>query len=90
MSENAVSGGAGPALAAHSKDASALGQTPASSAMSSPGKASATNDRRPSEILGSASLDHIATFVLRQPFVAAAVAGAIGLAWGLLLGRRRP
>ena len=32
MSENQVEGGAGPALAAHSKDASAAGHTPASQA----------------------------------------------------------
>ena len=40
MNENGISGGAGAALAAHSKDASAHGQTPASGMMGDHGHAS--------------------------------------------------
>lgn len=44
MDENQISGGAGPALAAHSKDASAPGQTPAASATGNQGEAGRYSD----------------------------------------------
>jgi ElaB/YqjD/DUF883 family membrane-anchored ribosome-binding protein len=44
MEQNQNRGGAAPSLAAHSKDASAPGQTPASSAMPSPQPSTAGND----------------------------------------------
>ena len=83
MSENI--GGAKPALAAHSKDGSAPGQTSASetSAQSKPASqfvaAEETINQICSEVCG---------FVRQQPFTAAALMGGIGLLVGLLLGRR--
>ena len=44
MNENVVRGGAGPALAAHSKDGSAAGQTPASSATGNNGDTHGLSD----------------------------------------------
>jgi ElaB/YqjD/DUF883 family membrane-anchored ribosome-binding protein len=43
MSESYTEGGAGPALAAHSKDGSVPGQTPASEAIGRPASSSASN-----------------------------------------------
>jgi ElaB/YqjD/DUF883 family membrane-anchored ribosome-binding protein len=81
MSENI--GGATPALAAHSKDGSAPGQTAASEAAPKPGSqfgaVEDTINQMASEVCG---------FVRQQPFTAAALMGGIGLLIGLLLGRR--
>jgi ElaB/YqjD/DUF883 family membrane-anchored ribosome-binding protein len=83
MSENV--GGAGPSLAAHSKDGSAPGQTAASEASPQPKPASQfgaveeTINQMAGEVCG---------FVREQPFTAAALMGGIGLLIGLLLGRR--
>jgi len=82
MSENI--GSAKPALAAHSKDGSAPGQTPASEATapkpaSQFGAVEDTINQMASEVCG---------FVRQQPFTAAALMGGIGLLVGLLLGRR--
>ena len=79
MSENI--GGAKPALAALSKDRSALGQTAAAESSAQPKPASQfmgaeeTINQMASEVCG---------FVRQQPFTAAALMGGIGL----LLGRR--
>jgi ElaB/YqjD/DUF883 family membrane-anchored ribosome-binding protein len=83
MSENI--GRAKPALAAHSKEGSAPGQTSASEARPQPKQASQfgaveeTINQMASEVCG---------FVQQQPFTAAALMGGIGLLIGLLLGRR--
>ena len=73
--------GAGPALAAHSKDASTPGHNPASKA---------TGEARPHE--GGEALqdllDQAVDFVRAQPLVSVAVCIAFGLVAGKLLSRR--
>ena len=115
MNETETSSGAGPAIAAHSKDGSAPGQTPASSATGNKGEtggmsASAsglsdktreglqrlktsvgdTTERARATLSGQSgrAADQAAEFVREQPLVALAVAGAVCLALGWLLGRR--
>jgi ElaB/YqjD/DUF883 family membrane-anchored ribosome-binding protein len=89
MSENI--GGAKPALAAHSKDGSAPGQTAASEA-SAP-KAASPSDSM-SDTLNSMgdTLNKIASeacaFAREQPLTTAAIVGMTGILIGLLLGRR--
>ena len=82
MSENI--GGARPALAAHSKDGSAPGQTAAS-------EASAPKAASPSDSM-SDTLNKIASeacaFAREQPLTTAAIVGMTGILIGLLLGRR--
>jgi hypothetical protein len=75
-------GGAGPALAAHSKDASAPGQTPASEA---------SGEVRSVPEAGEAAqrlLQRTADFVRAQPLVAMAAFIAAGMAVGKLRNRR--
>jgi ElaB/YqjD/DUF883 family membrane-anchored ribosome-binding protein len=74
--------GAGPALAAHSKDASAPGQNPASGA---------TGKARPIDEGGEAVqrlLRQVSDFVRAQPLGSMAVFIAAGLLAGRLLSRR--
>jgi ElaB/YqjD/DUF883 family membrane-anchored ribosome-binding protein len=79
MDENI--GGAGPAIAAHSKDGSAAGQTTASGV---------TGQKR-GEPFGE-HLGHVAAqlgdLVRQEPLIAAAVTGVVGLCVGMMLGRR--
>jgi ElaB/YqjD/DUF883 family membrane-anchored ribosome-binding protein len=88
MSENI--GSAKPALAAHSKDASAPGQT-AASGTSAP-KAASPSDSI-SDTLNSMgdSLNKMAgeacAFAKEQPLTTAAIVGMTGILIGLLLGR---
>jgi ElaB/YqjD/DUF883 family membrane-anchored ribosome-binding protein len=137
MDENQVKGGAGPALAAHSKDGAAPGITPASSAAgsaphskdtpaagptttssaagsedASSGSVSETMSRisgqareaagrvasSVSEAAGNArqslsgqggrAAEQAAEFVRAQPVIALVSVGVVGLALGVLLGRR--
>jgi ElaB/YqjD/DUF883 family membrane-anchored ribosome-binding protein len=60
MNENEVRGGAGPALAAHSKDASAPGQSPASSATGNQWDAGDMPDKSDA---AHGSVDRVATAV---------------------------
>jgi hypothetical protein len=74
--------GAGPALAAHSKDASASGQNPASGA---------TGEARPLQQGGEAAqrlLQQATEFVCAQQLVSMAVFIAAGMVAGKLLKRR--
>ena len=103
MSENKTPGSAAAALAAHSKDASTAGQTPASSTMGESSGAKATdgvehirtsvreaagNAREALAGQGGYAVDQAENFIREQPFVALAVTGMACLALGLLLGRR--
>ena len=115
MDETETSSGAGPAIAAHSKDGSAPGLTPASSAtgnkgdvggMSESANGRSDNTRENAERMkasihdvagnsreaflgqGGHAADQAAEFVREQPLVALAVAGAVCLVLGWLLGRR--
>lgn len=76
-------GGPGPALAAHSKDASAPGQNPASEA---------TGEARSSKQGGDESLSHLlqqaTEFVRRQPLVSMAGFIVVGMIARQLLSRR--
>ena len=89
MSENI--GGAKPALAAHSKDGSAPGQTPASEA-SAP-KAALPSDSI-SDTLNSMGdtlnkmTGEACAFAKEQPLATAAIVVLTGMLIGLLLGRR--
>ena len=116
MDQNENIGGAGPALAAHSKDGSAPGPTAASSTVGTNQQSQGNGSENSSGILGqapeavqrfgsavsetaSAAASNLSgqsarlgemtsTFVREQPFVAAAVTGAVCLAIGVMLGRR--
>jgi ElaB/YqjD/DUF883 family membrane-anchored ribosome-binding protein len=89
MSENI--GGAKPALAAHSKDGSAPGQTAAS-------KATAPKPASPSDSINDTPnsmgdtlnkmTGEACAFAREQPVIAAAIVGLTGVMIGLLLGRR--
>lgn len=92
--DNEIRGGAAPALAAHSKDASTAGPTPASSATGEPmpPKTSFRDGIADAIDAVSAQGARVATpaadFVREQPFAALAVMGVACFAFGLLLGRR--
>jgi hypothetical protein len=73
-------GGAGPALAAHSKDASTPGQTPASQASASSPPANVETVVR--------LADQLAEFVRQQPLAAMAAALLLGATTGKIFGRR--
>src|SRR4051812_39419634 len=102
MSENQLRGGAGAALAAHSKDASAPGQTAASEATGEArGQASTAGGTPgasvPDAVKGTAQYAYEqssqlasqgTTFVREQPLLALALTGAVCLVFGFLLGRR--
>jgi hypothetical protein len=82
MDEN--TGAAGPSLAAHSKDASARGQTPASEATGKPMQPQAGED-------GDAIIrmaNQLTDLVRQQPIAAMAVSVAIGVLMSKVLGRR--
>jgi ElaB/YqjD/DUF883 family membrane-anchored ribosome-binding protein len=82
MDEN--TGGAGPALAAHSKDASAPGQTPASEASVKPKRPRSGED-------GDAIVRmayRLTDLVREQPIASMAVSVAIGVLISKMLGRR--
>jgi ElaB/YqjD/DUF883 family membrane-anchored ribosome-binding protein len=74
--------GAGPALAAHSKDASTAGQSPASAAS---GEQKSTNDE--GEAL-TRLIEQAAEIVRGQPLVSAGILIAAGIFIGKLLSRR--
>jgi ElaB/YqjD/DUF883 family membrane-anchored ribosome-binding protein len=80
MDENI--GGAGPAIAAHSKDGSAAGQTTASGVTGQPKQRHLSG-----ESLGRMA-DQLGDLVRQEPLIAAAVTGVVGLCIGTLLGRR--
>jgi ElaB/YqjD/DUF883 family membrane-anchored ribosome-binding protein len=102
MNENQLRGGAGPALAAHSKDASAPGQTPASEATGGDrGQAGTAGDTLGASVSDAARQtgDYVSeqssyltaqgtAFVREQPLLALALTGAVCLGLGFLLGRR--
>ena len=102
MDENELIGSAKPALAAHSKDASATGQTPMSGATGDTGAMPKTGDDKVQtpvrdmvdnvrETLSDQSgraADQAMEFVRAQPLIALSVTGAICFAFGVLLGRR--
>ena len=82
MDEN--TGAAGPALAAHSKDASAPGQTPASEATAKPKQPRTSED-------GDAIVrmaNQLTDLVRQQPIASMAVSVAIGVLISKVLGRR--
>jgi hypothetical protein len=82
MEENI--GGAGPALAAHSKDGSAPGPTAASEATApKPGSPSCSISDTLNRMTSEAC-----DFARQQPLAAAAIVGVTGVLIGLLLGRR--
>jgi hypothetical protein len=78
MDENI--GGAGPAIAAHSKDGSAAGQTAASGVQPKQGEPSG-------DYLGHLAAQ-LGDLVRQEPLIAAAVTGVVGLCVGMMLGRR--
>ena len=80
MGENM--GGAGPAIAAHSKDGSAVGQTAASGVNPQPEQAEPSG-----EYLGRLAAQ-LGDLVRQEPLIAAAVTGVVGLCVGMMLGRR--
>ncbi|MBS0638690.1 MAG: hypothetical protein JSS43_02390 [Proteobacteria bacterium] len=103
MSEIQSQSGAAPALAAHSKDASAPGQTAASEATGEPhgqaaGSAGGTSGASVSEAVketrnyvyeqGSKVASQGTTYVREQPLLALAVTGGVCFLFGYLLGRR--
>jgi ElaB/YqjD/DUF883 family membrane-anchored ribosome-binding protein len=103
MSENQVEGGAGPALAAHSKDASATGHTPASQATADATSPRAAAGRVASTVSDAASRVHdtvsgqagqaanqAGEFVRTQPLLALAGFGLVCLLVGVLIGRQNP
>ncbi|MBV9538105.1 MAG: hypothetical protein JOY70_04135 [Acidisphaera sp.] len=85
-------GTAAPSLAAHSKDASTPGPTPASSATGQTGSGAAAGTARQirDAIGGRGGLiaDQLAGFARDQPITALATVGGIGLILGILLARR--
>lgn len=85
MAEEGNIGSAGPALAAHSKDGSAMGQSPASSATHRPNSSS-------SSIPPNQAFDElvrpVGEFVQENPFLTAVLSGTIGLLLGLMVRRR--
>ena len=90
MDENQLPGGAGPALAAHSKDGSAPGPTHVSSARGDNGDRARGEADNVSKLTGGAraAVGRAATtFVQDQPIAALAVTGMIGLALGVMLAR---
>jgi hypothetical protein len=80
MDENI--GGAGPAIAAHSKDGSAAGQTTASGVTGQPKRGEPSG-----EYLGRVAAQ-LGDLVRQEPLLAAAVTGVVGLCVGMMLGRR--
>ena len=80
MGENM--GGAGPAIAAHSKDGSAAGQTPASGVTRQP------KQGEPSGEYLARMAAQLGDLVRQEPLIAAAVTGVVGLCVGMMLGRR--
>jgi hypothetical protein len=91
MSEYETRGGAGPALAAHSKDASAPGQTAASTTTGRNAPGGLARNGGSAESLSAMScraMDEGAAFIREQPFIAMAATGAICLAIGLMVARR--
>ena len=99
MNDTQPAGGAGPALAAHSKDGQpheAGGFTENVTKLAGEGMERAKASVREAagsvrETLagpGGRAVDEATGFVREQPLVALAVTGAICLAFGLLLGRR--
>ena len=75
-------GGAGPAIAAHSKDGSAAGQTAASGVTTQPKQAEPAG-----EYLGRLAAQ-LGDLVRQEPLIAAAVTGVVGLCVGMMLSRR--
>jgi ElaB/YqjD/DUF883 family membrane-anchored ribosome-binding protein len=75
-------GGAGPALAAHSKDGSAAGQTAASRVTGQQQRTQVSP-----ETVGRVA-DQLGELVRRKPAIAMLVAGAVGLCVGRMLSRR--
>jgi len=74
--------GAGSALAAHSKDASTAGQSPASAA---------SGEQRSTNLEGEALnrlIEQAAEIVRRQPLVSAGIFVAVGIIIGKLMSRR--
>jgi hypothetical protein len=74
--------GAGPAIAAHSKDASTLGQNPASEAT---GDATSLHEARNT---AERSFQQVVEFVRTQPPLSMAMFFAAGLVAAKVLGRR--
>jgi ElaB/YqjD/DUF883 family membrane-anchored ribosome-binding protein len=87
-----VETGAGPALAAHSKDGSAIGQTSASSTTGNRAgvgeNSAAETVSRLSEQASQRASDQVTDFVREQPVLALVAAGAVCFVLGLLIGRR--
>jgi ElaB/YqjD/DUF883 family membrane-anchored ribosome-binding protein len=73
MSENI--GGAGPSLAAHSKDASTSGQTPASEVTGQPTRR--RHDEEPDTVLQI--VNEVQDFVRQKPITAVALSAAVGV-----------
>ena len=87
MDENDISTGAGPALAAHSKDASAPGPTAASSAVGQSGHSEGPAEGQMQQAYGQA-VDQVRDLATENPIGALGVAAAVGLFIGLVVGRR--
>jgi ElaB/YqjD/DUF883 family membrane-anchored ribosome-binding protein len=85
MAEEGNIGGAGPALAAHSKDGSAAGPNAASSTRGQPSPSSrgASSNQALNEMVGQ-----VCDFVQEKHFLTAALTGATGLMIGLMARRR--
>ena len=87
MDENDIRTGAGPALAAHSKDASAPGPTAASSATGESRHPEGKTGAQMQQACGQA-VDNVRNFATDNPAGALGLAAAMGLFIGLMVGRR--
>ena len=87
MNENEIRTGAGPALAADSKDASAPGPTAASSAVGESKHSERQAEGQMQQAYGQA-VDQVRDFATENPIGALSVAAAVGLFFGLRVGRR--
>jgi hypothetical protein len=83
MNEHTNVGAAGPALAAHSKDGSAPGPTPASSATGDKTAASG----QVQQAYGQA-VDHVRDFAAGNPVGSLIGAAGVGLVLGLIVARK--
>jgi hypothetical protein len=87
MDENTKLGGAGPALAAHSKDGSTPGPTPASSATGDKAEFHGPSDAQVQQAYGQA-VDHLRDFAEDNPIGSLLAAAGVGLVLGMILARR--
>jgi hypothetical protein len=83
MSENSNLGAAGPAIAAHSKDGSVPGPTPASSATGDQGDAQAEAQQAYDQ-----AVDQGRDFAAENPVGLLLAVAGVGLVLGLIVARR--